>query len=409
MNDTWFLILICFFCGKITLMVLAKLNIRLAFIATGLCCSPVFAQDITKNSFGDGISIVAADSSFSINAGVRFQTLYQITADLDSDAYEDNLQIRRARVKFDGFVYNPKLQYKIELALANTDTNVGSVPQSGNTSSIVLDAYIKYNFTGNWTIWFGQAKLPGNRERVISSQALQFVDRSNLNSRFNLDRDVGVQLHYKKDKFGLITALSMGEGRNIVVKNAGGYGYTIRGEYLPFGKFKDKGDYFGADLMREEDPKLSLGITYDYNDRATKERGQLGEFLDAQRDLETIFADAHFKYKGFSSLVEFVSRKSPDGPLIKDSENNVTNAFYTGRSFSAQTGYLFKNNFEVAARYTIVTPEKITMRNENTEYTLGVSKYFVGHSLKVQSDITFITEATQNDALMYRLQLEVAL
>ncbi|HYF71124.1 MAG TPA: porin [Ohtaekwangia sp.] len=390
-------------------MVPAKTRIQLTLIAVFTGCSPVFAQDITKNSFGNGISIVAADSSFSVNAGVRFQTLYQITTDLDSDAYEDNLQIRRSRIKLDGFVYNPKLQYKIELALANSDTNVGSVPQSGNTSSIVLDAYIKYNFTGNWTLWFGQAKLPGNRERVISSQALQFVDRSNLNSRFNLDRDVGVQLHYKTNKFNFITALSMGEGRNIVVENAGGYGYTVRGEYLPFGKFKEKGDYVGADLSREEDPKLSLGVTYDYNDRASKERGQLGDFLGVQRDLETIFADAHFKYRGFSSLIEFVYKKSPDGPLIKDSENNVTAAFYTGRGFSAQAGYLFKNNFELAGRYTIVTPEKITLRNENTQYTVGVSKYFVGHNLKVQSDVSFITEATQSDALMYRLQLEVAL
>jgi phosphate-selective porin OprO and OprP len=34
----------------------------------------------------------------------------------------------------------------------------------------VLDAVAKWNFAENFSLWFGQAKLPGNRERVISSQ-----------------------------------------------------------------------------------------------------------------------------------------------------------------------------------------------------------------------------------------------
>ena len=58
----------------------------------------------------------------------------------------------------------------------------------------MLDAVVKYAFSKNQQIWFGQTKLPGNRERVISSMALQFVDRSNVNSKFNIDRDFGVQL-----------------------------------------------------------------------------------------------------------------------------------------------------------------------------------------------------------------------
>lgn len=367
-----------------------------------------FGQDITKSKFGKGISIMAADSSFSLKFSTRFQTLYQRENDMKTGEYEDGFQIRRSRIKFDGFVYNPRLQYKMELAIANADINSGSAPQSGRTASIVLDAYVKWNFAGDWSLWFGQAKLPGNRERVISSQALQLVDRSNVNGRFNLDRDAGIQLHLNKEKVNVAGALSMGEGRNITVSNAGGYDYTLRAEYLPFGKFKDKGDYFGADLRREPTPKLSVGATYDYNDRATRERGQLGDFLPAQRDLSTWIADAHFKYKGFSSLIEYANRKSPDGPLVYDAEGNLIEAFFTGDGISAQAGYLLKNNVEFAGRYTVVTPEAITLRERNTQYTFGISKYFVDHALKIQSDVTLINEKNENDILMYRLQLEVA-
>ena len=63
-------------------------------------------------------------------------------------------------------------------------------------NGFVLDAVLKWNFAGNWTVWFGQTKLPGNIERVFSSQKLQLVDRSLLNTKFTLERDAGFQLRH---------------------------------------------------------------------------------------------------------------------------------------------------------------------------------------------------------------------
>ena len=366
------------------------------------------AQDQTSNRFGKGIRVIAADSSFSMKFGVRMQSLYDGQLNLKTDEYEDGFQIRRFRLKFDGFVYNPKLEYKIELAIANSDINGGAIPESGNTANIVLDAFVNWNFYRNWSLIFGQKKLPGNRERVISSQVLQFVDRSNLNSRFNIDRDLGIHLVYGSEKVNLIGALTMGEGRNMVIDNIAGYDYTARAEYLPFGQFANGGDYYGSDLAREQKPKLSLAVTYDFNDGASRKGGQLGEFFPTTTDLSSVFADAHFKYRGFSSMVEYVNKQAPDGPLVYDADGSVTDAFYTGEGFNWQAGYLFKNNLEVAGRYTHVTPEAITGRNPNTQYTLGLSRYFVGHNLKIQTDVSFIEEVNKDDVLMYRLQMEVA-
>ncbi len=368
---------------------------------------PATGQDKTSNKFGKGISIYAADSSFTMKFGARIQTLYDGRLNLETKDFSDRFLTRRARLKFDGFAYTPKLVYKIELAVASTDISGGDSNEFGNTSRVILDAVLKWNFAPDWELWVGQTKLPGNRERVISSQALQFVDRSNLNSRFNIDRDAGIQLHFGKDKFNFASSVSMGDGRNIVTNNVGGYDYTIRGEFLPFGSFKSNGDYVSSDLVREPKPKLSIGLTYDYNDRATHERG-LGDQLPAQRDLETVFIDAHFKYNGISSLLEYANKTSPDGAAILDGSGNFVDAFYTGEALSWQAGYLFKNNFEIAGRYTQVTPEKVTLRGDNTQITFGVSKYFVGHSLKIQSDITLIQEDNRDDVLMMRGQVELA-
>ncbi len=380
----------------------------LLFTAFFFITGGAIGQDKTKNKFGKGITIAAQDSSFSMKFSTRIQTLYEGQYNTATGDYSDRMQIRRARLKFDGFVYDPSFEYKIELAVANSDITSGSIPHSGNTANFVLDAVVKWNFYKRWSVWFGQTKLPGNRERVISSQNLQFVDRSLVNARFNLDRDAGLQFHYNAPRINFVGAVSMGEGRNMIVENVGGYNYTLRGEYLPFGQFKKKGDYISADLEREETPKLSVGVTYDFNDEASRERGQLGDFLNVQRDLSTLFIDSHFKYRGFSSLIEYAHRETPDGPVILNEGGDIESVFYTGRGISIQGGYLFESNFEIAARFTDIDPEEITRRNDHTQYTLGVSRYFVNHSLKIQSDVSLTQEAGEADTWMYRFQVEVA-
>jgi phosphate-selective porin OprO/OprP len=362
-----------------------------------------FSQDITSNTFGKGISILARDSSFSLKFGARFQTLYEAAYTEDSKNYAEQLSIRRWRLKFDGYVYNPKLVYKIEIGLSNRD--IGD-----QQPRIILDAVLKYHFNKNWTLWFGQTKLPGNRERVISSQKLQFVDRSNVNARFNLDRDVGIQLHHEdmvgNGIFKQILSISMGEGRNPTSPNVGGYNYTGRLEYLPFGEFTSNGDYFGSDLKREATPKLSIGATYDYNDGASRSRGQLGsDVLGAQNNLinnnlSTVIVDAMFKLKGLSIMSEYIDRQG---------EDNIA-GFGTGTGFVAQAGYLFKNNFEIAGRFSTIKPDDLNYSaiNEEKEYTLGLSRYIVGHSLKVQTDFSYDDFPLAENQFKFRFQIELA-
>ncbi|MFK7952147.1 MAG: FmdC precursor, partial [Ekhidna sp.] len=258
-----------------------------------------------------------------------------------------------------------------------------------------------------WSLWWGQTKLPGNRERVISSQKLQFVDRSLVNSRFTLDRDKGIQLHHKSSnsKFKQALALSIGEGRNIIDNNPGqGYQVTGRLEFLPMGSFTNKGDYFGSDLEREPSPKLSIGLTGDLNNNATRTRGNLGGFntdVDGNyltNDLRSVFVDMMFKYNGFSAAAEYANRGT----------GSSNNGFGTGNGIVAQAGYLLPSNWEIAARFTDINASSSSSLNNQTEYTLGVSKYIVGHSVKIQSDISY-QEIAGDNPIIFRLQTEIAL
>ncbi|CAM9957672.1 unnamed protein product, partial [Chrysoparadoxa australica] len=71
------------------------------------------SQTVSAESFGDGITIMAKDSSFSTKFGLRFQTLYTGTQDLENSEWRESFLIRRYRLKFDGYIINPRIVYKV--------------------------------------------------------------------------------------------------------------------------------------------------------------------------------------------------------------------------------------------------------------------------------------------------------
>jgi hypothetical protein len=394
-----------------------KLKFTLATIAI-LSVISLRAQEISDTSFGKGlINFVAKDSSFSVKFAPRFQVRSMSSWDYDGDQYgspEHNFIVRRARLKFDGFAYSPKLVYKLELGLSNRDIS-GANPFNRNTPRYILDAVLKWKFADNWELWAGQTKLPGNVERVVSSGNLQFIDRSILNSRFNIDRDLGIQLRHKSNLGGNFImreklSVSQGEGRNVTEGNEGGLQYTARLEFLPLGKFKSKGDYSQSDLKREENPKLMLGFTYNFNDNAVRERGFAGDYMIRtdgsiyETDQTTIFADAMFKYRGFSFMGEYAKRTADDE--IATESDGITptgDIVLTGNALNLQAGYLFKSNYEIAARFTTLEFEAVTGKEPTKQYTLGFNKFVVGHKLKVQSDLSYTSVDGKDDKIAFRL------
>ena len=384
------------------------------FIPLGLLLQ---AQEISDTKFGNGmINFIAKDSSFSVKFAPRIQSRYQSKWSYDGEDYDPadiNFSVRRARLKFGGFAFSPKLKYKIELGLSNRDISGANV-YNRNTPRYILDAVVMWNFHENFELWAGQTKLPGNIERVVSSANLQLIDRSLLNSKFNIDRDMGIQLRHKlrlggnwiiKEKF----SISQGEGRNITEGNIGGLQYTSRLELLPFGEFSSKGDYSQGDLKREKSIKAMFGFTYDINENAVKSRSNMGSYLIQssgglfETDITTIFLDGVIKYNGFALTGEYANRDADQIEALEEDGRTKTGAVVgAGSASNIQGSYLFKNNFEITARYTNINFKEITRLSDLKQITFGVSKYVVGHSLKIQADISLLNASGIKDNVLFR-------
>ena len=342
-------------------------------------------------NYGKGLGITSPDSIFQLNIRFRMQNrLTYLNNENEDPAYE--ALIRRLRLRLDGYVGDPKFIYVIQLSFSPGD--VGLLEDESNIN-IIRDAIVFYRPNQHWNIGFGQTKLPGNRQRINSSGALQLTDRSINNARFNIDRDFGLQVYYlneMEDKFSynIKTAISTGEGRNWTKEPDNGLAFTARLELFPFGAFENNGTLFEGDLKREETPKFMISGVFHSNEKARRTQGTIGDELFERRDLKSMFIDTVFKYEGWAFQAAFMNRTSKNPITINPENDNDLKYAYVGQGIDAQLSYLFDNNYEIIGRYSHQQPnsriEDLTPQTD--QFSLGLTKYLWEHALKLQTEIT---------------------
>lgn len=338
----------------------------------------------------DGVSF-SKDSLFLMNFRFRMQNRAGLNT-LEGDDFRVNqyeMRVRRLRLRFDGFVGHPRLQYYIQLAFSRADLDL----ENALIAQPVRDAIVYYIVNENLYFGFGQSKLPGNRQRVNSSGNLQFADRSTANALFNIDRDFGLFAYKtfpfrKGGELQIKGALTTGDGRNASAVDDG-LSYTGRLEYLPFGSFRNNGDYSEGDLEFEPKPKLSIGLTLSANEKANRTGGQLGPSLFEPRDMNSFIVDGVFKYMGWAVLGEYLERRSPD-PFTSNDLGELR-IVQVGWGINTQVSRMLDRKNELAVRYSKVIPdvEILQFQDRVDEVLLGFSRYVNGHRIKFQANVGY--------------------
>lgn len=367
--------------------------------------------------YGDrGIVFNARDgiSSFALRFRVQEWAVLSSADEDDLSVERTHIAVRRARLRFESVVWDPRLKVNVQLSFSRGDQDF----EASNFPNVLRDANVSWQATPRLALTAGQGKLPGNRQRVISSGELQFADRSIVNAAFTVDRDVGLFAHYQvlggPLPFNLRAAVTGGEGRNAPVGDDG-LAYTARVELLPLGVFTAGGDYFEGDLRREPEGRLSIAAGVSRNDKATRTGGQLGRFLFAPRGMTTVLVDALYKRRGFAASAEWARRTARD-PVTTDGVD--TRYVLTGDGVTAQLSYLTAANLEPAVRFSMVTPHRdlagLSGADRQRQVSAGVTRYLKGHRVKVQGEILHddfrnaLTRATRANWAL-RTSLEVGI
>jgi len=374
-------------------------------------------------NFGRGIGITTPDSLFQFNIRVRMQDRFSYYDNEGQDPYWEG-QVRRLRLRFDGYVGNPKFLYVVQLSFGAGD--VGA-ERNGENLNVIRDAVFYYRPNKQWQLGFGVTKLPGTRQTVNSSGALQLTDRSINNFKFGIDRDFGfhlANLHEFPDRFSydFKGAITLGEGRNWTtnssnsnLKDNNGLSFTGKVEVFPLGTFKKDGHYFEGDLLREPKPKFMFSGAFNFNEKARKTLGQTGDFLYEARDMRSVLLDAIAKYNGWAAMAAYMRRDANDPVTVNPLDATQTRAVFTGYGIDGQLSYCFKSKFELVGRYSKqqVADEISAYAPNVDQWTFGVNKYIWEHALKFQAEFTTEQQhfATGTDAHNWyaRLQLEIGI
>ena len=376
-------------------------------------------ENLPNIEVGKGITFRPKDNSYELTIRFRMQNMVGLHFNDKFSLSETEAQIKRLRLRFDGYLFSPKFIYSIQLGFSPYDAE----NRPNGQMNIIRDAIVYFRPNSDWNLGFGQTKLKTNRARINSSSALQFVDRSIVNSEFGGDRDFGFfgEYHYgTHEGFALaaLASVTMGEGRNWGSSDVAGLDYTGRLELFPFGRFHAKGEYTEGDTEYEERVKLMIAGGYSFNHNAVLTQGFKGDMLPdgTSRNIGSYYADLVLKYRGFAFNADYMGRHLPGSgnPLFGDNGTFI----YTGCGVNVQASYLFDRKWEVALRNSTMMPDErvsplLGYRTWN-QSTIGVTRYIIGHSLKVQLDLSYnyrdqFTPAPLDDRWSLRFQVELGL
>jgi phosphate-selective porin OprO/OprP len=353
-----------------------------------------------------GLQYASADGNNFLWFGVRLQTRYsnqKILTDETPGAPLDegsDIVLNRGRLKLGGHLIRPAFTVYSEYDF---------------TVNRLLDLRATYQFTDWLSIRAGQWKSEYNRERIDSSGAQQFVERSVVTPWFTIDRQKGLMASGRFGKgqpydssywFGRVS----GAGRGGDLDDADGfwvgrYQWNFTKTVLPFSQ---------SDITRRK-PAGSVAAAFvkgksAYTSFSSAGGGQLPGFTDGlpgQYQIEQFMLETAYQSGGLSWQQELHWKRVNDRVNAK-SQRLV--------GIYLQTGYFFHERWqgfpeplELAVRYTYVDPNRELKSDYIREGTIVANWFFNGHRNKLTADLSRVRRnlAPETDSYaLLRLQWE---
>lgn len=318
------------------------------------------------------------------------------------DQHRQGFENTRSRLTFSGHVFNPDWEYLLRLDAFRIGGAIG-----------LLDAWVRYNFNDNWSLRFGQFKVPFNREELVSSQYQLAVERSLVNEAMTLGRSQGIELTYHDDqnRFSLATTdggtfgpfLTQGLGGPSTNTSATAadseYDATVRYEYLEAGTWNQFEDFTSP---RDDQFGMLWGIAIHAEQTESDGIAPFGGGQESVRFLGGT-ADLSLEWGGANAFVSGTYYYIDTPGAILQMVGIVAQA---GVYISPKTELFVRGEFMQAELTSTIGPGG--QFNDLNLITAGFNYYLEGHDLKWTTDlgvaISDVDGAFVSDLAGYRIQ-----
>ena len=334
-----------------------------------------------------GFAFRTPDKLFELAIGFNLQLRFtRFDFDQVPNALEDadEFRVRRFKLYFTGYAFDPRLTYRVQLAFENVN----------NTRLLLDDAWVNYKFMDEISAQMGESKTPYSRNELYNDGVVQFQERALAVDTFKPGRDTGAGIlgSLWKGRLTYMAGVFSGDGQN-----------TLRGTDHVMPMVRLVANPVGpmgtaeADLEGHTSPALSLGVDGFTNTlRKTTDilfesvtpnyaspTGWLGRNIglfttDEDVFIESASADLQLKWMGLSVQGEY---------FVGHAEGDTSGVIVRAYGWYAQTGYfVLPHKVDLAVRYSVVDYNRATPRDQNSIVTAAADWYIKGNNVKLQFD-----------------------
>jgi len=353
----------------------------------------------------DNFFLASPDGRFllQIDGQMQFRWIQNYQEDVRGvDSFRSGFENTRSKLTFRGHIFSPDLTYLLRYDITRNE------PGLVNGIAFLQDAWMRYHLNNDFSVRFGQFKLPFNREELVSSARQLTVERSLVNESVNIGRSQGIELAWARQNqrssiaisdggldnlggFGLVDpgGEPLNEAalvRDVEIALTGRHEWKLAGTWEQFDDFTSPvGDSFG----------LLVGVAGHFQ---TGERGTIGE---DEEDWYAATFDVSAEWGGANAFFAFIYHHLDSPDLVaRDLDEGEVDVY----GIVGQGGLYFTPKLEVFAGYewgqlqTTATTSRGTRRDGTARRragiafdtlnvaTVGVTYYIDGHDAKWTTD-----------------------
>ena len=320
----------------------------------------------------------ASSSSESVQLGGMLQAQAE-TGDRGDSRYttsNSRIFLRRARLNVGGrFVQDFTFRTELEVA--------GSVNDTSGFRAQLTDAYINWGRFDFANVRVGQFKTPFGFEQLYLDSRLYIIERSLVNDRLTLSRQIGIQVGgaFFDERLNYAVGLFNGNGTNLNFNDNDRFLHVGRVSVVPFiGRFGSSVSRWsvGANGFRTRDSGVTLPAEFLVN--STPASAARNNIFAGRRS--GLGIDSQFELGRLELWLE-----SLRGTFEPD--DRLPARHFTSRGAYQQASYfVIADKLQLVARHETFRPLASLSAAQTRTNIFGVNYYIKQHDLKLQLDYT---------------------